>query len=150
MEVLSEGCPILWFSFNFSYDLDSNHLRKPMIVGFHEQMSFFSCSFSWVLLVIGCPELSSSWTNTWLSLKRAWHPKTYFQLKECPRKVQRSTLRIFETDLPTFMQNLMQACCSVLSATVKMAEPFQCYRTSYNRTQVDSTTSISCAYISVE
>jgi hypothetical protein len=43
-------------------------------------------TFSVILLVLGCPELSSSSTDTRPALKREYHSKTAIRLQECSLK----------------------------------------------------------------
>jgi hypothetical protein len=59
------------------------------------------------LLVHGCPERSSSSTDTQPALKRECRSKTAVQLKECSPEV------VSVADLPCFMQNLMQTHCLI-------------------------------------
>jgi hypothetical protein len=84
-----------------------------------EFLNFFKISV--VLLMLGSPERSSSSADTQLALKRECHSETAVQLKECSPKASRSFSRVLVVDSPSFMQNLMQTCCSILpSITDKM------------------------------
>jgi hypothetical protein len=78
-----------------------------------EFFEFFS-TFSVVLLMLGRPERLSSSTNPQLSLKHECHSKTTVRLKECFAKASRSISRFLVADLPSFVQNLVQTCCSIL------------------------------------
>jgi hypothetical protein len=71
-------------------------------------------TFSFVLLVLGQPQCSSSSTDAQLALKRECHSKTAVQIKECSPKASRSISRVLVADLPSFTQNLVQTHCSVL------------------------------------
>jgi hypothetical protein len=67
------------------------------------------------LLVLGRPEHSSS-TDTQLAFKDECYSKTTVQLKECYPKASRSISGVSVVDLPSFMQNLMQTHCLILSS----------------------------------
>jgi hypothetical protein len=71
-------------------------------------------TFSFVLLVPGRPEHSSSSTDNRPTLKRECHSKTAVWLEECHPKASRSISMVSVEDLPSFTQNLMQTNCSFL------------------------------------
>jgi hypothetical protein len=78
-------------------------------------------TFSVVLLVLSRPEHSPFSADTQLALKCECHSKTAVCLKECSPKASRSISRVSVADLPSVMQNLLQAHCSILpSITDKM------------------------------
>jgi hypothetical protein len=72
--------------------------------------------YSVILLVVGHPERSSSSTDTRPALKHGCHSKTAVRIKEYSPKASQSISRISVADLPSFMQNLMQTGCSILSS----------------------------------
>jgi hypothetical protein len=82
---------------------------------FVNEFSFFFLIFSVVLLVLGCPEHSSS-TDTQPALKQELHSKIDVQIKECSPKASQSISRALVGDLLSFTQNLMQTRCSILSS----------------------------------
>jgi hypothetical protein len=63
-------------------------------------------TFTVVLLEPGCPEHSSSSTDTPPALKRECHSKTAVQLKECFPKASRSISRVLVANLPSFKEKL--------------------------------------------
>jgi hypothetical protein len=67
-----------------------------------------------ILLVLGHPEHSSSSADTRPALKHECHLKSAVWLKECSPKAPQSISRVSVVDLPSFMQNYMQTCCSIL------------------------------------
>jgi hypothetical protein len=71
-------------------------------------------TFSVILLVLGHPERSSSSTDTRPALKHECHSNSTIQLKECSPEASQSISRVLVVDLPSFTQNLMQTCCSIL------------------------------------
>jgi hypothetical protein len=78
-------------------------------------MSSLICStFAVVLLLRGCPERSSSSTDTQQALKHECHSKTAVRLNECSPKASQSISRVSVADLPRFTQNLMQTRCLIL------------------------------------
>jgi hypothetical protein len=79
---------------------------------FVDEFCIFSPFFV-VLLVLVCPERSSSSTDTRPALKRECHSKTTIKLKECSSKASQSIFMVSVPDLPSFTQNLMQTSCSV-------------------------------------
>jgi hypothetical protein len=77
-------------------------------------------TFSVVLLVLGCPECSSSSADTQPALKYECHSKTAVWLKECSPKASQSISVGLVVDLLIFTQNLMLTHCSILpSITAK-------------------------------
>jgi hypothetical protein len=78
-------------------------------------MSFLKFStFSVTLLVLGHPERSSSSSDTRPALKHGCQSKTAVRHKERSLKASQSISRVSVADLPSFTQNLMQMCCSIL------------------------------------
>jgi hypothetical protein len=69
-------------------------------------------TFSVILLVLGCPERHLQLMQ--LALKRECHLKTAVQLKECSPEASQSISSVLVVDLPSFTQNFMQTCCSIL------------------------------------
>lgn len=101
---------------------DSNHMRELMdclVMVFKDVPRIFP-TFSGTLLVIG-EHLS---TDTWPALKRTWYSITYVQPKECSPKSWRNNSVFSLQILPSFMQNLMLAHCSNLSAIITVTEQF--------------------------
>jgi hypothetical protein len=71
-------------------------------------------TFLAILLVLVHLEHSSSSTDTHPALKHECHSKTTVQRKECSPKASCSISRVLVADLPSFTQNFMQTCCSIL------------------------------------
>jgi hypothetical protein len=75
-----------------------------------------SSTFSVILLALGCPEHSSSSTNTQPALKCGCLSETTVLLKECSHKDSQSISVVSVVDLSSFMQNVLQTCSSLLSS----------------------------------
>jgi hypothetical protein len=82
------------------------------VVFVDEFSNFFNISV--VLVVLGCPERSSSSTDTRPALKHECHSKTAVWIKECYPKASQSISRVSVSDLSSFVQNLMQTRCYIL------------------------------------
>jgi hypothetical protein len=78
-----------------------------------EFLNFFS-TFYIVLWVLGRPERLSSSTDTRPALKHECHSESAIRLKEYSPEASRSISTVSVVDLPTFRQNFMQTCCSIL------------------------------------
>jgi hypothetical protein len=71
-------------------------------------------TFSVALPVLGRLEHLSPSTDTQLALKHECHSKTAARLKECSPKTSQSISRVWVVDLPSFTENLVHTCCSIL------------------------------------
>jgi hypothetical protein len=79
-------------------------------------------TFSVLLLVLGCPERSSSSDDTQPALKHECHSEIAVRLKECSPKASRNISRVLIADLPSLTQNLMQTHCLILPTVVDKTE----------------------------